>query len=120
MFSKQLEYSYLMYEYIKENVEDYISGEKIIEGTMVPKRWGRVLLSNMASKKIINSTKGKGFSIATKRLTFWQFYMLVEESTKIQEMDLYKKFKNENEKKYNDILLKIGVKVQQEMESIEI
>lgn len=120
MFSKQLEYSYLMYVVLKETSRSYLSSEEIIEATNVPKRWGRALLSKMVSKNIIASSKGKGFSFVEKELSFWEFYVLVEENTLKNEKIILQKIDDINIENYRNILLKIGLTVQEEMKNIKI
>ncbi|WP_407538008.1 hypothetical protein [Cetobacterium somerae] len=120
MFSKQLEYSYLMYMYLKENPEKYIYSDDIIEKTDVPKRWGRMLLSNMVSKGLIISKKGRGFMFVEKEMSFWEFYVLTEETSKNQSGNFNQIITDKNEKRYQSILLKIGMKVQNEMMNIKI
>lgn len=120
MFSKQLEYSYLMYMVLKESSCSYLSSEEIIDATNVPKRWGRSLLTNMVSKKIINSSKGKGFYFLRKEISFWEFYILVEENTLKDEIGSLEKTDDVNIKNYKNILLKIGLTVQEEMKNIKI
>lgn len=120
MFSKQLEYSYLMYMYLKQNPARYILADEIIEKVSVPNRWGRLLLWNLANKKIIVSKKGRGFSSYEYDITFWEFYTAVENSSKI-ESDLYNQtLNNDIEKKYQSILYGIGIKVQDKMMNIKI
>lgn len=120
MFSKQLEYSYLMYVYLKENPERYIFSDDIIEKTNVPKRWGRILLGNMVSKGLITSKKCKGFMFVEKEMTFWDFYTLTEEISKNQNEKLNHNILDKHRKKYQEILLEIGIKVQKEMININI
>ncbi len=120
MFSRQLEYSYLMYMYLKENSLRYVSAEEILKETGVPKRWGRILLGNMVSKQIINSAKGRGYCFIKQEISFWKFYSLIEKTSKTQKKNLDKVFNNKNEKKYRSILLKIGSKLQEEMININI
>lgn len=120
MFSKQLEYSYLMYMYLKENPERYIFSDDIIGKTKVPKRWGRMLLGNMVSKGLITSKKCKGFMFIEKDISLWDFYVLVEESLKNPKEEFNQDLMGKNEKKYQDMLLEIGIKVQKEMRNIKI
>lgn len=120
MFSKQLEYSYLMYMYLKQNPARYIFANEIIEKTNVPNRWGRMLLCNLANKNIIVSKKGRGFSSYEYDISFWKFYTAVEDSSKIEKNSYNEKINNEIEKEYQNILLGIGIKVQNEMMNIKI
>ena len=120
MFSKQLEYSYLMYMYLKENPTRYVFADEIIEKTNVPNRWGRILLGNLANKKIIISKKGKGFSSCECDISFWKFYAAVEDSSKLEKNLNNPKITSDIEKKYQNILLGIGIKVQYEMMNIKI
>ena len=120
MFSKQLEYSYLMYMYLKENPERYIFSDDIIGKTNVPKRWGRILLGNMVSRGLIISKKSKGFMFTERDITFWEFYVLTEENLKSRCEEVNQNIIGKNEKKYQNILLKIGIKVQTEMMNIKI
>ncbi|MGL5723488.1 hypothetical protein, partial [Cetobacterium sp.] len=75
---------------------------------------------NMVSKKIISSSKGKGFCFVEKELSFWEFYVLVEENTLKNEATNLKKIDDVNTKSYKNILLKIGLTVQEEMKNIKI
>lgn len=122
MFSKQLEYSYLMYMYLKENPEKYIYSNDIIEKTNVPKRWGRMLLGNMVSKGLITSKKGKGFMFIKKELSFWEFYILTEEISKNQNQNQNQNYSrtSQNELKYQNMILEIGIKVQNEMMNMKV
>lgn len=120
VFSKQLEYSYIMYIYLKKHSSRYIFADEIIESNEIPKSWGRVLLTNMVEKKIIQSAKGKGFKIREMDISFWDFYICIEEKTKTQIEDLKRERKYEKENHYQEILLKIGSKVQEEMMKIKI
>lgn len=118
IFSKQLEYSYLMYEYIKKNASRHVGAEEIIKATKVPKRWGRTLLCHMATRMIIDSTKGKGYCYIEREISFWEFYILVEPSTVW--LNLNKIYGNECEKKYGDIISRVETKLHQEMQDITI
>lgn len=120
MFSKQLEYSYLMYIYLKKNPARYIFAKEIIEKTNVPNRWGRILLCNLANKKVIISKKGKGFSSYEYDISFWEFYAIVEDSSKSEKNFSNQKISNDIEKQYQNLLLGIATKVQDEMMNIKI
>ncbi|MGL5725173.1 Rrf2 family transcriptional regulator [Cetobacterium sp.] len=119
MFSKQLQYSYLMYMLLRENSDRYLLSDEIVETTNVPKRWGRRLLSNMVSKKLIISVKGKGFCFLRKKITFWDFYVLIEEGT-IKCKEVNNIIKSKTEQDYDNILLRIGTNVQEQMKNIKV
>ncbi|WP_438569707.1 hypothetical protein [Cetobacterium sp.] len=117
LFSKQLEYSYLLYILLKESTETYLKGEEIIQKTDVPKSWGLRLLTHMVNRGIIGSQKGKGFFSLSDELNFWEFYVSVEtlnfESIRSNKSD-------ERRLKYKELILNIGIEVQEKMKQIKI
>ena len=84
----------------------------------MPKRWGKVLLGHMSARKLIGSTKGKGYCYITRNISFWEFYILTE--SPIAWFNLNKTFNSENEKRYSAIISKIESIIHQEMSNIKI
>lgn len=109
-----------MYMYLKENPEKYTFSDNIIMETKVPKRWGRILLGNMVSKGLITSKKCRGFMFVEKDISFWDFYVLIEESLNTSKEEFNQDMMDKNEKIYQNMLLEIGIKIQNEMRNIKI
>lgn len=117
MFSKQLEYSYILYIFLKNSTLTYLKGEEIIRKTNVPKSWGLRLLTHMVNKNIIGSQKGKGFFSLRDDLNFWEFYTQIEtlnlENIKLDKSD-------ERRLEYQKIILNIGIEIQEKMKRIKL
>lgn len=114
MFSKKLEYGYLIVKALKNTSEITLkSGKEIVEETKVPYNMGLTILTELSTGKLIKSVKGKngGFYRDKREITLLDLFKVLENKKNIDE------FKN-NE--YKQKILKIGVYILEKMKEIKV
>lgn len=80
--NQETEYAIRMVILCAEHNPNLLSGTFIVETCNVPNRWGKIILTTLCSKKILNSTKGKngGFQLnkAPKSISLFDIISIFE------------------------------------------
>ncbi len=114
MFSKKLEYGYLILKFLKDTNELKLkSGKEIIESTKIPYNMGLSILTELSTGNLIKSIKGKngGFYRENKDITLLDLFQVLENKK------IIKTFSNSE---YEKEVLRIGVIVLEKMNEIII
>lgn len=85
MFSKKMEYGYIILNNLKLTDEHSLkSGKKILENTKIPYQMGLGILTELSNAKIIKSLKGKngGFYLLKKEIVFLDLFIALEATQK--------------------------------------
>ena len=109
MFSKKMEYGYMIIQELKETaVDKTIVCKDILKNIDVPYNMGLVILSELSRKKIIISSRGKnkGYYLKDKEMTLLELFESLENATKIEEDDYKDDGYKEKIKLMNNYFLK--------------
>lgn len=115
MFSKKLEYGYLIMKTLKNtNKFNMMSGRDVLSKIKVPANMGLGILSQLANGGVINSVKGKngGFYREKKEITLFQLFYILE-ANKINIKDYL-------DTEYQKEILDIGLLVLEKMKTIKV
>lgn len=115
MFSKKLEYGYIIMKTLKNtNKFNMMSGKDILAKAKIPTNMGLGILSQLANGGIICSTKGKngGFYRTSQELTLFHLFYILE-TNKIT-------VKSYLDIEYQKEMLNIGLLVLEKMKAIKV
>lgn len=82
MFSKSIEYGYMIIMFLKN--KERMTGQEIVEKLSIPKYYGLTILKQLAIAGILSSAKGKtgGFILNKKSITFLELFQIMNENDK--------------------------------------
>lgn len=119
MFSKKMEYGYIILKKLAVNGKIKL-GKEILEDTKVPYNMGLSILTELSNAGLIISVKGKngGFFLAKEKIFFLDLFIALEANQKNVTLLLGNE-KNEN-KEYNKKIQIIGSVLLNELAKMEI
>lgn len=115
MFSKKLEYGYLIMKTLKNTDKfNMMSGRDILSQAKIPTNMGLGILSQLANGGVICSAKGKngGFYRKPQEINLFQLFYILE-ANKIN-------IKNYLDEEYQKEMLNIGLLVLDKMKTIKV
>lgn len=116
MFSKKIEYGYIIIQELKETNElNTKLGKDILKNIQVPYNMGLGILSELSKSELIISTKGKngGYYLKNKDITFFELFNSLEIVSKVRR----NKYNNVS---YRDKILKINLHFLNDLKNIKI
>lgn len=116
MFSKKIEYGYIIIQELKDTNElNTKLGKDILKNIQVPYNMGLGILSELSKNDIIISTKGKngGYYLKNKNITFFELFNSLEIISKVKR----NKYNNTS---YKEKILKINSYFLNELKTIKI
>lgn len=116
MFSKKLEYGYVILKLLKNTNEiNKISGKDIIQEGNIPPNMGLSILSELSRGGLIKSLKGKNggfYREKSREITLFELFQVLENQGKQMKPFFNEEFRND--------VVYIGAMVMQEMANIKI
>lgn len=116
MFSKKIEYGYIIIQELKETNElNTKFGKDILKNIQVPYNMGLGILSELSKSELIISTKGKngGYYLKNKDITFFELFNSLEVVSKV-------KRNKYNDVSYKEKILKINLHFLNDLKNIKI
>ncbi len=116
MFSKKIEYGYIIIQELKETNElNTKLGKDILKNIQVPYNMGLGILSELSKSELIISTKGKngGYYLKNKDITFFELFNSLEIVSKVRRNKY-------NDVSYKEKILKINLHFLNDLKNIKI
>lgn len=115
MFSKKLEYGYLIMKTLKNTSKtNMISGKDIIKKANIPLNMGLSILSELSNGGLIYSVKGKkgGFYRNSQEISLFQLFFILENNIiKLQKV---------SNSEYQNEIMKIAIVVLNKMKEVKV
>lgn len=120
MFSKKMEYGYLILKKLELVKDGEVKlGKEVLKNTKIPYNMGLGILTELSNSGLIVSNKGKngGFYKSKKKISFLDLFIALEANQK--NMNIFVNQINENEE-YNKKVRKIGAVLLEKLAKTEI
>lgn len=121
MFSKKMEYGYIILKKLKNTTDNKVlSGKEILENTQIPYNMGLSILTELSSAGLLISTKGKngGFILHKETVYLLDLFIALEANKKnisVSQLD-----RVQSNKEYHKKLQKIGAVILNELAKTQI